>query len=385
MRKTLFLKHINRMKFTKEFFLMKEPYELNVLFFSILLFFLVCIGIIIFGKIDDVVKVTGIVRTKGNVSSIKNVIPGKITELNYKPGQKVLKGDLLYKIDSTSYDVQRSVLIEEKNDVQKKINGIDKVINSFEKNINLISPSDKFFYSRFEAFLSQKKELTQKENLSKLLYDEENNNPEAIRNNKNIRQREMEYKVCKSELESFIADFAATIHSEKNELTLQLNKLNSDIQKLDNQFIFLSVCSPVDGYIQENSSLNVGDYLEENTPVLNIVPNDLKNFRVELQISPKDMGKIRDGLKVKYRLSAFPFFEYKGAEGFITSIDPDIRTENINSTFFYIIYADIDRTEFSNRHGKTFPIKAGLETDARIVLERSSILFYLLRKLDFLS
>lgn len=385
MRKTLFLKHINRMRFTKEFFLMKEPYELNVLFFSILIFFLICIGIIVFGKIDDVVKVTGIVRTKGNVSSIKNVIPGKIIELNYKPGQKVSKGDFLYKIDSTSYEVQRAVLIAERDDVYKKIDGITTLITSFEKNHNFLPVENKLFYSRFEAFSNQKNELAQKENLSYLLYKDEKENPEAIRNNKTIKQREMEYKVCKAELESFISDFAATIHSEKNELTLQLDKLNSDIQKLDNQFSLLTVCSPVDGYIQENSSLNIGDYLGENIPVLNIIPNDQRNFRVELQISPKDMGKIREGLKVKYRLSAFPFFEYKGAEGFITSIDPDIRTENINSTFFYIIYADIDRTEFSNRHGKTFPIKAGLETDARIVLERSSILFYLLRKLDFLS
>ena len=44
---------------------------------------------------------------------------------------------------------------------------------------------------------------------------------------------------------------------------------------------------------------------------MNIVPNDNENFRVEIQISPKDMGKITEGKKVKYRLSAFPFYEYQ--------------------------------------------------------------------------
>ena len=106
-------------------------------------------------------------------------------------------------------------------------------------------------------------------------------------------------------------------------------------------------------------------------------------FRVEMQISPKDMGKIKSGLKVKYRLSAFPFFEYKGAEGIITAVDPDIRSGN-NGLLYYIVYADLDRVVFKNRHGDSFPVRSGLETDARIVLETESIIYYILRKIDFL-
>ena len=138
------------------------------------------------------------------------------------------------------------------------------------------------------------------------------------------------------------------------------------------------------GYVQEISSLNVGDYLESNSKVLNIIPNDNENFRVEIRIAPKDMGKINIGQKVKYRLSAFPYFEYKGAEGFITSIDPDIRALEENGGFYYSVYADIDRVNFSNRQGDSFPIRAGLETDVRIVLERKPIIYFILKKLDFL-
>ncbi len=97
------------------------------------------------------------------------------------------------------------------------------------------------------------------------------------------------------------------------------------------------------------------------------------------------MGKIALNQKVKYRLSAFPFYEYKGAEGVITSIDPDIRTSSDGKNVYYSVYADIDRTEFSNKRGEIFPVRAGLETDARIVLERKPIIYYVLKKLDFLN
>ena len=193
------------------------------------------------------------------------------------------------------------------------------------------------------------------------------------------------YKLALADLESFKKNFISTINSELNDKEKEIYDIQQNIIKLDNQYLFLEVKAPMDGYVQELASLNVGDYIESNSQVLNIVPNDNENFRVEIQISPKDMGKITEGKKVKYRLSAFPFYEYQGADGIITSIDPDIRNSPDGKNVFYSVYADINRIVFSNRRGEKFPIRAGLETDVRIVLDRKPIIFYLLKKLDFIS
>ena len=58
---------------------------------------------------------------------------------------------------------------------------------------------------------------------------------------------------------------------------------------------------------------------------------------------------------MKYRLSAFPFFEYKGAEGIVTSIDPDIRGAE-SGNLFYSVYADIDRIEFENKYNNIYDL-----------------------------
>ena len=94
--------------------------------------------------------------------------------------------------------------------------------------------------------------------------------------------------------------------------------------------------------------------------VINVVPSHDKNFRVEMAVGPKDIGEIVPGMAVKYRISAFPFFEYKGAQGIITSIDPNIR-QNSDGRLFYQVYADIDRISFMNKKGEEYPIRAGLE------------------------
>ena len=383
MKNQVILKHHNHLKSSREFFLMKVPEELDVFFYSIVFFVVVALMIVIFGKIDDVVKVRGIVRTKENVSNVKNVIAGKITEISYEPGQKVCKGDELFKIDSTIFEAQKENFLAVKKDLINKLEVVELLIQSFELEKNVIPHEEILAFTRFDSYLKSLNELKMNALIAQKLYQDEMENPKAMQSKKNVEMREIEFRLAETSVEKIRADFIRDLYLEKNQLDLEILKTEKELTALENQYDFLVVRAPVDGFVQEVSSLNVGDYLSGNSVVLNIVPNDLKNFRVEIQIPPKDIGKIKVGLKVKYRLSAFPFFEYKGAEGVVTSIDPDIRGAE-SGYLFYSVYADIDRIEFENNRGEKFPIKAGLETDTRIVLETRNILYFVLKRMDFL-
>ena len=259
------------------------------------------------------------------------------------------------------------------------------MVKSFNSNTNLCDINDALSYSRFDAFLKNQEILEIKRLIAEKEFNYENQKPETIRNSYEIGMKKQTFILADADLNSFNANFIATINTELNELLNRSYENHQNLIKLDNQYLFLEVKAPMNGYVQEISSLNVGDYLEANSKVLNIVPNDNENFRVEIRISPKDMGKIMIGQKVKYRLSAFPFFEYKGAEGRITSIDPDIRTSAEEKRIYYSVYADIDRIVFSNKRGESFPIRSGLETDVRIVMERKPIFYFILKKLDFIN
>jgi multidrug efflux pump subunit AcrA (membrane-fusion protein) len=260
---------------------------------------------------------------------------------------------------------------------------VELLIQSFELEKNVIPHEEILAFTRFDSYLKSLNELKMNALIAQKLYQDEMENPKAMQSKKNMEMREIEFRLAETSVEKIRADFIRDLYLEKNQLDLEILKTEKELTALENQYDFLVVRAPVDGFVQEVSSLNVGDYLSGNSVVLNIVPNDLKNFRVEIQIPPKDIGKIKVGLKVKYRLSAFPFFEYKGAEGVVTSIDPDIRGAE-SGNLFYSVYADIDRIEFENNRGEKFPIKAGLETDTRIVLETRNILYFVLKRMDFL-
>ena len=385
MKKVIILKHINNLKYSKEFFFMKIPHSVNILFYSVVLFFFIGLVILIFGKVDEVIKVYGVVRTMENVSAVKNVISGKVIKINYEPGLYVHKGDLLYSLDPVSYEAQKKDLENNILDLEEKISGNDFLIQSYKANKNLVPKNNELYYTKFEVFLLQKKELTVKKQVAKLLYDEERNNPPAIRNNKNVELKKNDYELSENTLDLYCNSFIQSLYTEKNNLDLSFSKANADYKSLVSSYDFLNIYSPVDGYVQEVSSINVNDFIQADVNVVNIVPDDLTNFRVELKVPAKDIGKIKEGMKVKYRLSAFPFFEYKGATGVIKSMDADIRTNPNNGALYYVLYADIDKTRFSNSRGETYLLKAGIETDARIILEKNRIIYYLLKKIDFIN
>lgn len=385
MKKVIILRHQNEMKLSRDFFLMEIPKELSRTVYLIVSVCFLIVLLMIFGQIDDVIKTQGVVRTKENVSFVQNVISGKIVELNYEPGQKVFKDDVLYKIDSSTYEAQRNMLQFEIQDLQFKISGLKCLIDSFYSDKNLCDRNNNILaFSQFDAYLKEKEVLEIQKNIAEKEFNFENQKPQTIRNAYEVGMKLQSLNLAEANFHSFKTRFIANIILELNDKTNLLYEKQQNLTKLDNQYIFLEIKAPMSGYVQEISSLNVGDYLESNSKVLNIIPNDNENFRVEIRIAPKDMGKINIGQKVKYRLSAFPYFEYKGAEGFITSIDPDIRALEENGGIYYSVYADIDRVNFSNRQGDSFPIRAGLETDVRIVLERKPIIYFILKKLDFL-
>lgn len=383
MKNVVVLQHQNKMVYSKEFLQIKVPFETSILLYSVVLFFIVAICLVVFGKTDDVVKTSGIIRTNQNVSSVKNAVSGKISEKYYFPGMKIEKGEILYKIDSSVYDSELKSLESEKKLLHKKLTGTNELLQSYNAEENLVSKENVASFSRFENFIKNRQKLEFQLKIAEKALNDERTLPESLKVPSNLEQKNLEYEYYKKELESYESEVYSELNTEKQELELSFEKCLQEIKQLNNQLELLSISAPVSGFVQEVSSLNIGDYIEYGKTVLNIIPDDSKNFRVELQISPKDIGKIHEGLKVKYRLSAFPYFEYKGAEGKITSVDSDIRSAE-NGYFYYSAYADIDRTEFSSRTSGTFPIRAGLESNCRIVLERNSILFFILKKMNFL-
>ena len=77
-RKQLVLEHKDMMYHSRELVHLYVPKEINLMFYTIVSLVVCVIALLLTLKINDVIKVNGIVRTETNNSSVNNIIAGQI-------------------------------------------------------------------------------------------------------------------------------------------------------------------------------------------------------------------------------------------------------------------------------------------------------------------
>ena len=108
-----------------------------------------------FGQIEDYVKAVGTVRPGEKISTIRNMVTGRVDEVYFEQGMKVKEGDVLYTIEIDG-------LIAEKEQLERKVSRLEiensnllKLKNSILENKNLFDNEniDEIdFYNRYRKY-----------------------------------------------------------------------------------------------------------------------------------------------------------------------------------------------------------------------------------------
>ena len=83
---------------------------------------------------------------------------GEIGECNMQEGKLVEKGDILFTIKSTDYDMQQEQLEENRSAYEKQISQYELLVKSIKDDTNYFDASnseDNLYYSTYEAYKSQ--------------------------------------------------------------------------------------------------------------------------------------------------------------------------------------------------------------------------------------
>lgn len=370
---------------SSEFLKYKEPKFLHrmveIVFFLLVILFL----IITFGKVDDVVHALGVVRPFVNVSSIKNAYSGEIEALFFKPGQFVCEGENLVKMKSDSVVADKLDLENQLLDINENLFGFERILKSYAENrISLIDRENcsESIKTRYEYFRSELEYLEAKIDRAEEVFAEEDGVPEYLKVLSDVKSAKFDLEQAKFELKEFEKGFLAEIHEEKRNLEVQKESLVQQLNQINLTLENYMIKSPVAGFVYEISSLNAGDYIFADQEILNIIPSENENLKIELQVPASKSGKLKIGQKVRFRFPAFPYYEFRGLEGNIKLIQPDSCVSQ-SGDFYYTVIADIGENVLKNHRDEQYKIKSGLEVDSRIVLKTETILFFLLRKLDF--
>ena len=369
------------MPYTQEYFLRKQPVFQKGIIWIIAVFLASVLIFSAVARFEEVIKVSGTIRPEENISSVSNAVTGRIKSVSYESGKAVVKGQLLLEIDPTQLEAEKESLTSQISEDEEKLSALYEIKESINSGRNLINKNHYEAYLRYEVWQTNLRKFENIRNLNEEKYLQEKKLPLSMTTVSHLHELESEYLIASDNYDEYNITFKHDVEAEITELETSQKINNAKLKQLEDSLLFTKVLAPIDGIIQEITVFNTGDWIQQGQHLFNIIPDEQVLTKVELSIPAKQAGKIENGMKVKMRFPSLPYHEFGGTEGTILTIDPDI-TRSQNGEAFFLIKTDLSKKALTDRKGKAYPLRVGLQVDARIILSKRTILSFILEKIN---
>ena len=118
------------------------------------------------------------------------------------------------------------------------------------------------------------------------------------------------------------ADYRRQLHSERNDIHGQAEKLAQELAKQAHRQSLLELKATQDSVVKDLSTHTIGTVVQPGTVLMTLVPRD-ETLRAEVWVSNEDIGFVRQGQPVKLKFAAFPFQKYGLVEGTVEHVSAD--------------------------------------------------------------
>ncbi|NJL60604.1 MAG: HlyD family efflux transporter periplasmic adaptor subunit [Methylacidiphilales bacterium] len=153
----------------------------------------------------------------------------------------------------------------------------------------------------------------------------------------------------------------------------QLAEINSKISQVQLNAKYQELHAPIAGTIFDLKAGDRGFVTRASEKLLSIVPDE--QFIAEAYITNKDIGFVREGMKVDVRIDSFPFSEFGGIKGEIASIGSDALPPDENYRYYRFPTKIKLNQQSLDVKGRKISLQSGMSITANIKIreERSAI------------
>ena len=164
----------------------------------------------------------------------------------------------------------------------------------------------------------------------------------------------------------------------------KISELETNLEKLKQSIDSCIVRAKWSGKVNMSIDLVKGNTLASGEEVLTVLPDGKSQYKVRIYVSNSDIGKIKEGMPVKFNILAYPNTEYGYVTGIITKVSSDIKVDSQSGMAYYLVESTLDTSGIYEKEGTKIEIKAGMSCEAKIITEQKRIITYVLEKLELL-
>ena len=183
----------------------------------------------------------------------------------------------------------------------------------------------------------------------------------------------------RKELLTQIADNNKRMAEIDSQLTKAIVENNKSIAETDSKLSqaeqtlkYQELRAPVSGTVFDLQAHSPGFVTNSNAPVLKIVPDD--DLTAKVFITNRDIGFVKEGMKVDVRIDSFPFSEFGDVKGKLVWIGSDaLPPDQIRHEYTFPAKIKIDRQSLSI-NGRALPLQSGMAVSANIKVRSRTVM-----------
>ena len=402
--------------------------RLNLVFYTVLLFFVSAIIWLMTATIDQTIRLPGEVEPLGYVQTIQARYPGRVETVHVRLGDEVSTGERLVTFDSQEASaafLQNQLLIDQAEAALVRLlaesSGTTMVLDkaslseTLEAELQLFELRQRSIRSQL---LSVDEDLAlveaqRKENLSELdglveikrLKDEElslltplveigaeprvrlmqlQQELQGLANNIAFLEAQsssftIRTQKLKASKEEILADFRARAYEAWVETKEVLGSALEKQKVLKSQLESMELVAPFDGVVTKVFPKGGGAVVATGDPLIEFIPRDTLGVMVRGKLSPKDLAAVSLGQNCRLSLINYDFTEHGNLQGKVVQIAQNTTKEDSGAIFYEILVETTSDT--LDKSGVKPQLTPGMTVDVAIVGDTRTALDYLLKPL----
>jgi HlyD family secretion protein len=321
--------------------------------------------------LDVVVNARGRLMVRDEPIRVTPPEPGLATEVPVRVGDHVREGDLLVRLDSFKYG-------SELGQAQAEMAGLLAEIDRHSRGAREIREGEEFIRQQMEttdravAIETAKLDTWRRAAAEGLAPQIDLQTQERALIDVRSRSAQLRGELAAREAEAAERDRQAVEGRAKADgLAAKLRQLAGFERRM-------TLVSPVAGVITQLAVLHPGSVVGTGDAAVVLAPDD-KPLLAAIQIPNVSMRRLRPGLLVRLRFDAYPYQDFGDLEGVLDRIDPDA-----GASGEYRAWVSLRQTTLRGVRGAA-PVTPGLQLDAEMIVDRRTVLDYLLRPFQRLT
>lgn len=319
----------------------------------------------------------GIIRSQTENTKIVSVVGGRVIENNLKKNnQEIKQGDKLLVITAEQLDTQKSLQNSQSSDYSAQLQDLNKLTRGQYGGLQTGQ------YQRELSAMQEKIAQVQTQlSLAKKDYDRAN----LLYNQGVIPKSEYDkfyhtYQGLQSQVSGIREQQLAQWQAQKRDVERQIRALVAEVQRINQEQKNYIITAPISGRLVNFSGIQKGNFMIQGQNIGEISPEE--SLVAECLVSPKDIGFIKVGQKVKFQVDTYNYNQWGLLEGKVKEIDQNITVNQQTGDAYFRVLCTMDKNYLQLKNGYKGKIGKGMTLTARFHLTDRTLWQLLFDRVD---